>query len=93
MSADVSIRQHTSAYVSMYIPRAAHRRRAEAAACIRAECMRRPQGVPCREMPKRPAAYVAYVSIRQHTSAYVSIVSIRQHTSASSAYAIQVLLP
>jgi hypothetical protein len=79
------IRQHTSAYVSIRI-----------SAYVSIRKARSPMG----KLDRRPVArihtlsssevcgdWLAYVSMRQHTSAYVSIrisayVSIRQHTSA-----------
>jgi hypothetical protein len=69
LSAYISIRQHTSAYVSI---RSAHTSaHTSASSALRRE-------PPRRSAPLLPAP-VAYVSIRQHTSAYVSI---RQHTAA-----------
>jgi hypothetical protein len=83
-SSRISIRQHTSAYVSIR-----QRLRQERAPLPHASAA-------AAGSAPAPPAYVsirqhtsAYVSIRQHTSAYVSIrqhtsayVSIRQHTSA-----------
>jgi hypothetical protein len=89
VSAYVSIRQHTSAYVSI---RSAYVSiRTSAYVSMRQICL--PQ---CEEPPERAPRRAsirqhtsAYASIRQHASAYASIrqhtsayVSIRQHTSA-----------
>jgi hypothetical protein len=64
----VSIRQHTSAYVSIRVP------------LLRAGKSQRASASLLSSVTKNTPASV-FVSIRQHTSAYVSI---RQHTSAES---------
>jgi hypothetical protein len=69
MSAYVSIRQHTSAYVRQYW----HSVVLPTYASIRNLLRQTSEYVSIRKHTS------AYVSIRQHTSAYVSI---RQHTSA-----------
>jgi hypothetical protein len=89
----VSLRQHTSAYVSMLRDLLYGLCRWLAGTCTRQHTSAHVSSVSIRQ---HTSAYVsirqhtsrqhtsAYVSIRQHTSAYVSIrhVSIRQHTSA-----------
>jgi hypothetical protein len=73
-SASVSIRQYTSAYVS--IPASLDEHTGAGAAIYRAPVQRAERTF---SEPNAVALLAAYVSIRQHTSAYVSI---RQHTSA-----------
>jgi hypothetical protein len=70
-----NIRQHTSAYVRIYVPSYVRADQNKSAYNIR-------QQYTSAYVSIRPHICALYVSIRQHTSAYVCLRAGNQHTSA-----------